>query len=148
VRVDDPPRRPTLTDEEEPRHARRSPPKTARHQRRKSHFAIEHHQGRLQIPEGRLHLDDQEDLLDGMPRQDVDGAALAADLEAHLGLGHPPSTDQASHGVVDQRRVGTVEEPIDRLAAPIHPNVHTRLERPPDPLDHVEPKLASATEFE
>ncbi len=148
MRVDDPSRSPTLTDDQEPSYARRFPPETARYQRGEAHLAIEHHQGRLEIAKDRLHLDHEENVLAGMPGQYVDRAALTADLEAHFGFGDPSSTEQASDTVVDQRRVRAIEEPIDRLASPVDPDNHTRLERTPDALDHIEPELAGTTTLE
>jgi hypothetical protein len=148
VRVDDPSRGPTFTDDEKPPDTRGFPTKPPRHERGEAHLAIEHHERRLQIAEDRLHLDYEEDAFEGMPGQYVDRAALAADLEAHFGFGDPTSAEQASDSVVDQRRVCAVKEPIDRLASPVDPDDHTRLERTPDSLDHVEPKLTGATELE
>jgi hypothetical protein len=146
--VDDPPRSPTLTDDQEPPDAHSFPPKPPCHERGEPHLAIKHHQGRLQIAEDRLHLDHEEEAFERMPGQYVDRAALAANLEAHFGFDDPPSSEQPSDSVVDQRRVCAVEEPIDRLASPVDPNDQTRLERTPDSLDHVEPKLTRATEFQ
>ena len=148
VSLDDSARSSTFADHEKPRNGRDLPTEPARDDGSEPHLAIEHHQHRLQVAESGFHLDHEQDVFGGMPREDVDRAALAADLKAHFGLDDPPGADQPRHPVLDQGSMRTVQEPIDRLASPVDADDDAGLERMTNPLDHAESKLLGAAEFE
>lgn len=91
----------------------------------------------------RLHLDDKEDPRPGMPRQDVDGAALAEDRIGHLGLDDPAGSLEHADRRPHERRVPLVREPVELPASPAQGDHDLGAER----LGH-RPKAAQRDTFE
>ena len=63
----------------------------------------------LKIRQSRLDLDDQENSLCRVPREDIDGPAVAEVVEAEFGRDFPTERLQCLDHAIDDRRVCSVE---------------------------------------
>jgi hypothetical protein len=114
---------------QEPRHAAHEPASLTCDLGREPGLAVENAKHRLEVRHDRLDLDDEERPGRWVEREDVDGAALAADVERHLGGDLPPHRPETAQHPLREVGVSAVEQPIEAFALPQQSHGHRPAER-------------------
>jgi len=109
---------------------------------------VEGAERRLRVDDRSLDLDDEQAALRGMERKEVDPAAIAVLIEAHLGSHGPAQCLEASgHARGESGAVG-IQEPIDVGALPSDVPTQRQIHGPGDRAGDPDGEPARATAFE
>lgn len=148
VRLDSPTSRSRSSDDEEPSDRDRLPTALGRDLPAEPSLPIERHERRLHVRHDRLDLHDDEHAESGMPREEVHGAALAADPEGDLG-GHLPAGRAEHRGdALHKSGMLRIEQPVERLAVPVESNGEPSAQRVDHPLGDPRSDSMTTTELE
>jgi hypothetical protein len=82
----------------------------------------------LEVRDRRFDLDDEQDPLAGVPRQDVDGPTVTEDVEGELRDDLPIERAEDAHDVLDDRGVGTIKQAIAFTSTPLRRDDESHVE--------------------
>src|SRR5258705_12718791 len=93
-------------------------------------LAIQRPDELIDVADVGLEFDHEEHLPSGVPGQNVDDASLAVDCKRDLRFGNPASpASKATCHLLVQRRVASVEEPVQIARAPAGSQMNAYVER-------------------
>ncbi len=149
IRLDASSGSPRLADGEEPaRPAGGRPAALGSDARCQPCLSIMSRNGRLEVRDDRLDLDDDEGPRWRVESQHVDGAALPGDRERNLD-GHVPAERSETPGdELDERRVVGIEQSIERFTVPRQTNIEARRKRRHHPLDRCDGQAVAMPELD
>ena len=108
-------------------------------------FPIERAEHPLNVGHHRLGLDDEQRRCRWVPGEEVDRAAIASDVECHLGHDRPAGVSEEYEHLLHQTGVIGIEQSIGGFALPIDPNDESSVEGLHDPIKPVQAEPSSAT---
>lgn len=91
--------------------------------RRQACFAIDGRQHRLHVGDDGLDLDDEDDSVGRMPRENVDRSALASNPEGRFNDDVPTGGAKNSRNALHDRRMRCVKQAVECLAVVAEPKV-------------------------
>ena len=133
-----PPRRPVLGEDDCRHDGGEAPSESPSLLWGEPRLGVEAAEQLLHIDQGSLYLDHEQDTGSGMPRKQVDAAALAIAAVADFDLDHPsPSFEPALDRRADPGVAG-VEQPIELRTVPEDTKIDPATERSDNRLDHAD----------
>lgn len=131
---DPPPSRPVLGQDDQPRDGSDAPTSVRRELRGDTHLPIDTCKRRLDVGHNGLDLDDEECPVNGVPREDIDRSSLAEVVERRFREDLPATLGEQRDNLVDETRMGGVEQSIEVFAVPIQPHGDAGIQALADPL--------------
>ena len=137
MRLDTPAGRAVIRQDQQPRHGRREPASLACDVPSHPSLSVQAGEQGLQIRHDRLDFDDHQRAGRGIEAENVDGPALAPEIERGLRSDRPTVRHQDPHDSLHEIRVARVQESIETLTLPEQPNVDASAERGGTPGERV-----------
>jgi hypothetical protein len=138
VGLNSPPCRAVVWQHQESGHRPGAPASFHRQLGRQASLPIETRQHGLQVWNDRFDLDDEQRARAGMKREEIDRAALSANVEGNLCRDSPMEPGKHRDDMLNQLGVARVQESVEPLALPEQANVDTRAKLGGDAVERVD----------
>ena len=129
------PRSPLIADDEQPADRLRDPSSLSGDRATEPDLAVERRERRLEIGHDGFDLDHEHYVRQRVEGENVDGAALAVDVERHVGRHDPTRNLEQADRALDEVGVTLIEKTVEGFAIPREPAVDAGTECRGDPIE-------------